>query len=440
MPAPHPTVASGYGAGQIQGARAEQQDALGRGEAVLADGRRAALAILADGMGGHAGGALAAQVAVAAFAERCASGQDRSFSEALQAALEVANRAIAQATARDPHLRDMGCTLLAAAIDKANLHFISVGDSILWLVRDGALTRLNADHSMAPLIEAALARGEITEAEAQVQRSGLRSALTGRTIPLIDARSVELRADDALLLASDGILTLSSEQITEVITAVGDSDPPALIAQLLAVVEHHAPSDQDNCSLIWVAANSAPAAAPSRRRVISPAGWTLLGGLALAAIGAGQLLQSGVVDPRAIVAGLRGEGEPSGPSSSGQIGDKAAAKAPHGLRQGEKYPASKPRPRPAAGTPAKPLAASSASAPAAKSRTPAAAAATAAAAPASTRSGSGAAASDPAAQPGAASGTDATRPDPPDSAARPLLVPDPAIIDEPVPPAKPGQW
>lgn len=438
MPGHHLLAASGHGAGQILGARAEQQDALGFGEAVLADGRRAIVAILADGMGGHEGGALAARVAVSAFARRCASGQDLSFTETLQAALQAANRAIGDETASQPGLRDMGCTLLAVAVDRANLHFISVGDSILWLVREGALGRLNADHSMAPLIEEALARGEITEDQAQYQRSGLRSALTGRAIPLIDARSVELRANDALLLASDGILTLSPSQMTAVIAETGAAHPPALVERLLGEVERHAPSDQDNCSIMWVAANSAPAATlPLRRRLLTPAGWTLIGGLALAAIGAGQLLQSGAFDPMGLFAGpndnkSRSNQAPAVPD------ERNDAATPGKLRQGERYRTSRPAPNtspraqskaPAAPAPAAlPVRPTAPPAKAAEPDKPEGTQASVMVAPATAPSA------------GADAETDAKRPGTgPSSASQPQLVLDPSVIDQPVPRRKPDQ-
>lgn len=437
MASPNLTVALGHGAGQIQGARAEQQDSLGFGEVVLADGRRAMLAVIADGMGGHEGGALAAQVAVAAFARRCASGQDRSFSEALQAALQAANRAIAEETARDPRLRDMGCTMLAAAVDMANAHYISVGDSILWLVREGALTRLNADHSMAPLIDEALARGEITQGQAQFQRSGLRSALTGRTIPLIDARSVELRADDALLFATDGILTLSPEQMAGVITEVGEGDPRRVVDRLLEVVERHALIDQDNCSLLWLAANSAPPAAPlQRRRLVSPAGLTLLGGLALASIAASQLLDLGVLDPKALMPGL-GEEKVHFDQPPFVAHDRGDAGTPTELRQGEKYAKDKRPSKIAPGSQGKAVAAPASAAPPAMPKAPAAKNAEPGTPADKQSSGTAPAQSPP--RSGAATGTDATQAATPSSASQPRLVPDPAVIDQLVLPDKQGQ-
>lgn len=326
------------GAGQIIGGRSEQQDACGHGEAVLADGRRAPLVVLVDGMGGHEGGALAANIALDAFLHHCAAAPEGTFTEALNAALLAANRAIADEGQGRPALRDMGCTLVAAAIDGTMAHYVSVGDSILWLVRRATLERLNADHSMAPLVDAAVARGEMTEADAQDQRSGLRSALTGRPISLVDARSVELRAGDALLLASDGIFTLVPGEVGRIIAEQESHGPQRIIESMLDRVETLAPPDQDNCTLAWLSVGAPVAAVAAPRRKSALAYVALAFGLILAAAGSFQLLRSaGLFDGEEPIAAQLG-----GTAGSGSGADEASrqgnANPSGGLRKGEEYP------------------------------------------------------------------------------------------------------
>jgi serine/threonine protein phosphatase PrpC len=190
---------------QHQGARPYQEDSWAL--RTLADD--SVLAVLADGMGGHVGGATASRLAVGGFIMAMEAG--RSLAEALAAA----NQAVGQAAARDRSLADMGATLVAAVVGAAEVRWISVGDSPLFLVSNGRLERLNADHSMVPQIEALAARGIITPQEAAEHpgRHTLREAVMGNPLTLIDEGRRSLAPGDRLLVCSDGILSLEPEEI-----------------------------------------------------------------------------------------------------------------------------------------------------------------------------------------------------------------------------------
>lgn len=90
----------------------------------------------------------------------------------------------------------------------AELLWISVGDCLKFLFRDGRLTHLNADHSMAPMLNRPAETGEVDPAEARdhPDRHALMSAVTGGPLRLIDAPAEALRVheDDCILLSSDG--------------------------------------------------------------------------------------------------------------------------------------------------------------------------------------------------------------------------------------------
>ena len=219
---------------QHQGARPYQEDSWTlRG---LPDG--ALLAVLADGMGGHAGGSVASRLAVGAFI--MAVEQGGSLAEALQAA----NLAIAEGAARNTALRGMGSTLVAVMVKGDAVMWISVGDSPLYLVQDGRLERLNADHSMAPQIDELVARGVISAVEAAHHpgRHTLREAVMGERLTLIDQGSRALDPGGRLLVCSDGILSLGDARI------VANAARPVqeLIEAVLAV---GAPA-QDNVTVI----------------------------------------------------------------------------------------------------------------------------------------------------------------------------------------------
>lgn len=277
------------GSGQILGQRDEQQDALGFGTVVLADGRRAPLAVLADGMGGHHGGAIAARLAIKTFLDACQASPARTFTRALEAALLDANRALAARSREDARLAQMGCTLIATAVADGVLHYVSVGDSLLWRIGSERIERLNADHSMVPVVTAAVAQGKMTHAEAQAHGSILRSAVTGKPIDLVDLRSVEVARDEWVLLASDGILSLSEAGVHGFVGPTG-ATAQARVDALLDAVDQVGEPEQDNCTVVLLPMIGVSAKAARRPLatvlgtlaivaglgVVGAAGWELL--------------------------------------------------------------------------------------------------------------------------------------------------------------------
>ena len=210
------------------------------------------LLVLADGMGGHAGGAVASETVVKAFQEgfsRDATGIAERFS----AGIDTANSAVKEKQQADPNLSEMGCTLVAALVVGSTLYWTSVGDSILWLYRHGHLQRLNADHSMKPLLLDLVELGRMTEEEAlsDSRINQLRSAIFGEEVPLIDMNSdgFQLETGDLVLLASDGLETLSGKGMTDVIEARAD-DADEIVNALLDAVALAGVRGQDNTTAL----------------------------------------------------------------------------------------------------------------------------------------------------------------------------------------------
>jgi protein phosphatase len=220
--------------GQHQGARPYQEDSWAL--KTLGDG--SLLAVVADGMGGHAGGAVASKLAVEAFVHALEQGGG------LADGLKDANAAVGRAAASKTTLAGMGATLVAAQVRGDEVRWISVGDSPFFLVSAGKLERLNADHSMAPQIDAMVTRGVLTaeEAEHHPGRHTLREAVMGEPLTLIDKGSRTLAPDARLLLCSDGVQSLSESEI-----AAGAAQPAqSLIAAVLAAAKEH----QDNITVV----------------------------------------------------------------------------------------------------------------------------------------------------------------------------------------------
>jgi protein phosphatase len=219
---------------QHQGARPYQEDSWSLKR--LGDG--SLLAVVADGMGGHAGGAVASKLVVDAFVSAVEQGGG------LAEGLQNANAAVGKGAAGEPSLAGMGATLVAAQVGADEVRWISVGDSPLYLVSAGRIERLNADHSMAPQIDALLRRGLLTVEEAQSHpaRHTLREAVMGEKLTLIDRGSRRLGPDARLLLCSDGVQSLSEAAI-----ALQASKPARLLVEaVLAVAAAH----QDNITVV----------------------------------------------------------------------------------------------------------------------------------------------------------------------------------------------
>ncbi len=250
-----------YSGRQALGARRNQEDEFAfHSDLGEADNRsHGLLAVLADGMGGHRGGGHASASAVKTFISAF-NGGSGSGRERLERALYAANDKIRDDSKEEPELEGMGCTVVAVAFHDGGFEWISVGDSPLWLFRDGRLSRLNADHSMAPVLTASVERGEMTSEEAarHPHRNALRSALIGDKIPLVDvsAERVPVKNGDTVVLASDGLMTLPEAAIEATLgETAGDAE--AVVEELIRAVEAARRRGQDNTTVVVVS----PAAA-----------------------------------------------------------------------------------------------------------------------------------------------------------------------------------
>ncbi len=211
------------------------------------------LAILADGMGGHTSGEVASNTAVNAFDSLFKSYSISSPVPKLAASLSGANAELAKVIVQNPQLKGMGCTLIAVYLNKSGMYWISVGDSLIYLFRDGKLNQLNQDHSMAPLIEESYKAGKLSKQEADnyPNKNALRSALMGDEIPLIDApdRPIQLYQNDVVIIASDGILSLNNNEIRDIVEkSLGDS-AELTTNNLIKAVKLKNRKNQDNTTI-----------------------------------------------------------------------------------------------------------------------------------------------------------------------------------------------
>lgn len=237
---------------EIIGARAEQQDASTWHTLDGVEG--GAVLVLADGLGGHESGAEASRIVVETFAEaaeKAVFDDTSSRREGLYSTLHEVNDRIAAAT--DPHhgQRSMASTAVAAVIADSTLRWISVGDSHLYIFRNGQLAKLNEDHSQAGIM---VKSGQYQPNDEAVlnARSVLVSAITGRALEIVDnpSRAIALETGDIVLLASDGLNTLSETEIAHTIDVESDRGAEAICQALLRQVTERRLPRQDNTTVV----------------------------------------------------------------------------------------------------------------------------------------------------------------------------------------------
>jgi protein phosphatase len=165
--------------------------------------------VVADGMGGAQAGEVAARIAVEAFKDGLSG--SGTTEQRLASRAREANRAIFDVASTQQDRAGMGTTLTAAYLDGSELAIAHVGDSRAYLFRDGSLKRLTQDHS---LVDELVRRGKLSEEEAaeHPQRSIITRALGPEPEVEVDTWTYPVRAGDVLLLCSDGLTSMVSEE------------------------------------------------------------------------------------------------------------------------------------------------------------------------------------------------------------------------------------
>ncbi len=195
--------------------------------------RKGRLAVVADGMGGYEGGQEASRLAV----ETVQHVYDRDFTgdaqQTLVAGFVAAHDSIQRYAMEHPELQGMGTTCTAASIIGNELRFGHVGDSRLYLIRAGTISRLTRDDSyVGRLVESGLVRAE--DAESHPQRHILTAALgSGREItPGTSEQPILLTDGDILFLCTDGLWSVVPE--TEISRLVQSNTPAEACSQLIS--------------------------------------------------------------------------------------------------------------------------------------------------------------------------------------------------------------
>lgn len=199
-----------------------------------ASGRPVLFVVVSDGIGGHQAGEVAAALTVKTVVEHVAGSDGAEPVRIMEAAIHAASHAIFQQAAARMDQTGMGSTCACAWIEGDRLYTAYVGDSRIYLVREGRLIRTSVDHTW---IQEALEKGIITPDEVlgNLNAHVLRRHLGGVEPPLVDTRlrlsstendararanqGLPLRSADIVLLCSDGLTDMvRDEEILQVIT------------------------------------------------------------------------------------------------------------------------------------------------------------------------------------------------------------------------------
>ena len=243
------------------GARAEQEDCY---VVDFSNEANAGLAVLSDGMGGYSDGMAAAKFLVTGVAGELQADLDNfnktelQLSRKLHDLTHVANQQLGKFIQQRGNGQKMGATLLTVAVSRNRLFWASVGDSALYVFRDGELKRLNEDHSMSAEIDFMVEMGMMSAEKGRdhPNRSILTSAIHGKEITKIDnpKRPYILEMDDIILLASDGLSTLSKEKVEDVMAHSMFGESVDMTQEILTAISDQRSSDQDNATLIVIRA------------------------------------------------------------------------------------------------------------------------------------------------------------------------------------------
>jgi PPM family protein phosphatase len=173
--------------------------------------RKGVLAIVADGVGGAAGGDRASQMAIAITREHYYQSPLSDIALALQEAFRAANSAIYKAAQSDPRYLGMATTCTALVIRGGMGVVVHVGDSRAYVWQGGDLQQITQDHT---LVNTLVERGLLSPAEAtrHPQKNIIVKALGHQPDVSPDIYHLQVTEQDFLLLCSDGLYDLISEQ------------------------------------------------------------------------------------------------------------------------------------------------------------------------------------------------------------------------------------
>jgi PPM family protein phosphatase len=209
----------------------------------------AGVAVLADGMAERRGAEIASRLATTHLFDKLRADQSGTPDRTVRDAFAAANQAVVDYVKKDPSVKGMGTTVVAAWFRNDRVSIAHVGDSRLYRFRAGQLERMTIDHS---IVQEALSAGNLTDQEARLSQSRhlVTRAMGSAETVSPDLSEHEVKADDIYLLCSDGLHDLVEDADIALALEVLDGD-----LQLAAETLVHMANDRgglDNVSVALV--------------------------------------------------------------------------------------------------------------------------------------------------------------------------------------------
>src|ERR1041384_3835945 len=210
--------------------------------------------IVADGMGGHAAGEVASEMAVKTIAKELGSLRglgDEEVAERMRTSIRGANGAIFQRTLTEHDKRGMGTTVTSLVLYDARFLIGQVGDSRAYLLRDGKLTQVTKDHSY---VQEQVDAGYLTPEQARTHPySNVITRCVGANSDVIpDIYVGSVKAKDLFLLASDGLTGMLEDPELAEILGHADESPQEMVDQLIAEANRHGGLDNITAILVRI--------------------------------------------------------------------------------------------------------------------------------------------------------------------------------------------
>lgn len=236
------------------GDRPYQQDCVATD---ISDDSGAAFAVICDGMGGLAGGELSSKVAAWNLRKAFCEAEITDIREFFKSQVKRLDRLVIS-FAREKGVGNTGTTLVAAVIEKGELYWVSVGDSSLYLIQRGKAIRQTRAHNYELFLKMKLDRGEVSQEELKrdkQKRDALISYIGKGNVDLVDVNTspIQLQNGDLVLLCSDGLTKILSDDEIEAITDRFSDDLSSAVWILMREVKRKADEKKrktDNISIV----------------------------------------------------------------------------------------------------------------------------------------------------------------------------------------------
>lgn len=213
------------------------------------------LTIVADGMGGHASGEVASQMAIDLITEVYYGEKRRPGPDALRLAIEQANSAIYHMSTADPRLAGMGTTVIALIVQDNTAFSAHVGDSRLYRLRAGRLEMLTLDHSQ---VMEMVQNGVLTMEQARYHEDKnviLKAVGTQPTVEVEVSEVFPVQLDDVFLLCSDGLSDMLDDADIQAILA-NEADGHLACQKLIGAAKARGGHDNITTGIVRITSRS----------------------------------------------------------------------------------------------------------------------------------------------------------------------------------------